>query len=128
MLTALRLVAARSARQSVLRQHLYFSTTAGKRLSSSELEEKRRRMLYHSKQRGWLELDLILGTFADQHLANLSEKDVLDYESVLEEENPDLFKWLSGQAPIPAEYKDMEVIKLLLKHVHENHPETFQNQ
>jgi succinate dehydrogenase flavin-adding protein (antitoxin of CptAB toxin-antitoxin module) len=102
--------------------------TANQRLSSSELEEKRRRMLYHSKQRGWLELDLILGTFADQHLATLSEKDVLDYEHVLEEENPDLFKWLSGQSPIPQEYKEMEVVKHLLKHIHENHPETFQNQ
>jgi succinate dehydrogenase flavin-adding protein (antitoxin of CptAB toxin-antitoxin module) len=128
MLSSIRSLAVRSARQSLVRQSSVWFATANQRLSSSELEEKRRRMLYHSKQRGWLELDLILGTFADQHLAKLSEKDVLDYENVLEEENPDLFKWLSGQSPIPQEYKEMEVVKLLLKHIHENHPGTFQNQ
>ena len=85
-------------------------------------------MLYHSKQRGWLELDLILGTFAEQNLAKLNERDVLDYEKILEEESPDLFKWLSGQVPIPDEFKGMPVLQMLLKHCHENHPSTFQNQ
>jgi antitoxin CptB len=106
----------------------FSSSSVGQRLSSSELEEKRRRMLYHSKQRGWLELDLILGTFAECHLAKLAEKDVVDFEKILEEENPDLFKWLSGQSPVPSEFKEMDVLKLLMKHVNENHPETFQNQ
>jgi succinate dehydrogenase flavin-adding protein (antitoxin of CptAB toxin-antitoxin module) len=85
-------------------------------------------MLYHSKQRGWLELDLILGTFAEEHLAKLPEKDVLDYEKVLEEENPDLFKWVSGQTPVPDEFRHMHVVDLILRHVNEEHPETFQNQ
>ena len=85
-------------------------------------------MLYHSKQRGWLELDLIFGTFADQNLAKLSEKDVLDYARILEEEAPDLFKWLSGQSPVPAEFSEVPVTKMILKHIHENHPSTFQNQ
>lgn len=85
-------------------------------------------MLYHSKQRGWLELDLILGTFSEAHLAKLPEKELLDYATILEEENPDLFKWLSGQIPVPSEFKDMPVVELLLKHIHENHPQTFQNQ
>jgi succinate dehydrogenase flavin-adding protein (antitoxin of CptAB toxin-antitoxin module) len=105
----------------------FFSSSAH-RLSSSDLEEKRRRMLYHSKQRGWLELDLILGTFAEEHLKKLPEKDVLDYETILEGENPDLFKWLSGQSPVPEEYRNMHVVDLLLKHINQNHPETFQNQ
>ena len=98
------------------------------RLSSADLEEKRRRMLYHSKQRGWLELDLILGTFAEKYLASLGPKDIDDYALILEEENPDMFKWLSGQIPIPDNLKDLPVMDLLLKHIHENHPSTFQNQ
>jgi len=85
-------------------------------------------MLYHSKQRGWLELDLILGTFADQNLSKLSPKDVNDYALILEEENPDMFKWMSGQIPVPDHLKNLPVMKMILMHVHENHPETFQNQ
>jgi succinate dehydrogenase flavin-adding protein (antitoxin of CptAB toxin-antitoxin module) len=85
-------------------------------------------MLYHSKQRGWLELDLILGTFADQNLGKLSDSEIRDYQKILDEENPDMFKWMSGQIPIPDHLKDLPVMKLIIKHVNENHPETFQNQ
>jgi succinate dehydrogenase flavin-adding protein (antitoxin of CptAB toxin-antitoxin module) len=98
------------------------------RLSSADLEERRRRMLYHSKQRGWLELDLILGTFAEKYLSTLGPRDIDDYALILEEENPDMFKWLSGQMAIPENLKSLPVMDLLLKHIHENHPSTFQNQ
>ena len=115
-------------RLSVSAHNTRFFAVSATRLSSSDLEEKRRRMLYHSKQRGWLELDLILGTFADQNLAKLSEVDVMDYALILEEENPDMFKWMSGQTPIPDHLRDLPVMKTLLKHINENHPSTFQNQ
>ena len=105
-----------------------FFCTPASRLSSADLEEKRRRMLYHSKQRGWLELDLILGTFAEKHLATLGAKDIEDYALILEEENPDMFKWLSGQIPVPENLTNLPVMKLLLQHIHENHPSTFENQ
>ena len=85
-------------------------------------------MLYHSKMRGWLELDLIMGTFAERYLPNLGEKDLEDYATILEEENPDLFKWISGQIPPPDHLKSLPVLQLLLKHVNENHPSTFQNK
>jgi len=85
-------------------------------------------MLYHSKQRGWLELDLILGTFAEKYLSTLGPRDIDDYALILEEENPDMFKWLSGQMAIPENLKSLPVMDLLLKHIHENHPSTFQNQ
>lgn len=98
------------------------------RLSSSELEGQRKRMLYHSKMRGWLELDLIMGTFGERYLPTLSEKDLEDYAKVLDEENPDLFKWISGQVGAPDHLKELPVVQLLLKHVNENHPSTFQNK
>ena len=120
-------VISRAVSQSFKAQRALFCATSG-RLSSADLEERRRRMLYHSKQRGWLELDLIFGTFAEQYLNKLEERDVLDYERILEEENPDLFKWLSGQSPVPGQFKAMPVMDLLLKHIHKNHPSTFQNQ
>lgn len=85
-------------------------------------------MLYHSKMRGWLELDLIMGTFAERYLATLPEQDLADYAKILDEENPDLFKWVSGQDAVPDHLKELGVVQLLLKHVNENHPSTFRNK
>ena len=73
-------------------------------------------------------MDLIFGTFADQRLATLSEADLIDYKKVLIEENPDLFKWMSGQVPPPDHLKDLPVVKQLMAHINENHPSTFLNR
>ena len=55
------------------------------------------RLLYHAKQRGWLELDLILGQWAEKNLEHLSAERLDDFEELLGIENPDVFKCLTGQ-------------------------------
>lgn len=94
-------------------------------VSSADLDEKRRRLLYHSRQRGWLELDLILGSFAEKNLPIMSDADVEDYATLLEEETPDMFKWMSGQSPVPSELAALPVTKLLLAYIHETHSAVF---
>lgn len=107
-----------------------FSSVRGisSRVSSADLDERRRRMLYHSKQRGCLELDLIMGTFAEKYLPVLGESDVEDYAKILDEETPDLFKWVSGQTAMPNDLQSLPVMQLLLRHINENHPSVFQDQ
>merc|ERR1711959_41589 len=53
------------------------------------LDAHRRRLIYRSKQRGWLELDIIMGDWSSNNLAAMTK------------ENPDMFKWLTGQIPVP---------------------------
>eukprot|EP00204_Picochlorum_oklahomense_P003474 CAMPEP_0118798370 /NCGR_PEP_ID=MMETSP1161-20130426/782_1 /TAXON_ID=249345 /ORGANISM="Picochlorum oklahomensis, Strain CCMP2329" /LENGTH=133 /DNA_ID=CAMNT_0006725771 /DNA_START=111 /DNA_END=512 /DNA_ORIENTATION=+ len=55
------------------------------------------RLMYHAKQRGWLELDLIIGQWARDNLEGLTEEELGDFEELLAIENPDLFKFLTGQ-------------------------------
>jgi succinate dehydrogenase flavin-adding protein (antitoxin of CptAB toxin-antitoxin module) len=86
-------------------------------------EGRKKRLIWHSKQRGWLELDLLMGGFAERHLMALEPKQIELWEEVLELENPDLFKWLNGEPhPMPEEVKGNEVMQMLLKYVNEEHP------
>ncbi len=66
---------------------------------TSEIRFKRLRM--RSWHRGTKEMDLILGPFSDTVLAELGPCDLDAYESLLEENDQDLYQWVSGQRPTP---------------------------
>ena len=59
------------------------------------------RLLYRSKQRGLLELDLLIGQYSAANLPNLDMAGLKNAELVLTEENPDLWKWLTAQETAP---------------------------
>jgi antitoxin CptB len=46
-------------------------------------------------------MDLIMGTFADQHLANLDEAGVDAFEALLETPDQDVYAWLTGVIETP---------------------------
>jgi antitoxin CptB len=73
---------------------------------------RRRRLLYQSRYRGRLEGDLLIGGFADRHLASLSDAQLDRYEALMQESDQDLFAWISGQQPVP-ERHDHDVFRLL---------------
>ncbi|XVE56484.1 hypothetical protein DITRI_Ditri04bG0014000 [Diplodiscus trichospermus] len=67
-------------------------------------ESKRRlfnRLLYRSKQRGFLELDLVLGKWVEEHIHSMDENGIKALVHVLDLENPHLWKWLTGQEQPP---------------------------
>jgi antitoxin CptB len=72
--------------------------------SSAGLDERRRRLLYRAWHRGTREMDLIMGRFADAVISELSEADIDAFETLSEVPDPDLYAWLSGGRPVPAEY------------------------
>merc|ERR1719487_3083624 len=86
------------------------------------MDGRRKRLLFRAKSRGWLELDVLMGCFALKHLNGLNDPELDIFEEMLELENPDLFKWLTGQIPIPEELKDNKVMQLMVKYVNEDHP------
>jgi len=65
-------------------------------------EARLKRMAMRSWRRGTKEMDLILGPWADAHLAGLSEARLQVYDQLLEENDQDLLPWVLGQVVPPA--------------------------
>ena len=65
-------------------------------------EARLKRMRMRSWRRGTKEMDLVLGLFADAHLAGLAEAELLTYDALLAENDQDLMAWILGQTSAPA--------------------------
>lgn len=71
--------------------------------SSNGLDERRKRLLFRCWHRGTREMDLILGRFADAEIANLSEPELTELETLLEVNDPDLYAAITGDKALPAD-------------------------
>ncbi len=69
----------------------------------AETDEARRKRLYmRSIRRGIKEMDIILGNFARDSLAGMSDADLETYDRMLSENDHDLYAWVCGNAdPLP---------------------------
>ena len=68
------------------------------------MEARRKRLKFRCHHTGMKENDLLFGTFADRHLDELSDDDVVWLEFLLGDNNDiDLFNWVTGKTPVPAE-------------------------
>lgn len=68
-----------------------------------KLERKRQeqRVIYRCKQRGVLELDMLMGTWVEQNIAGLSQAELDSLEELSLQESPFLLKWVLKQASVP---------------------------
>ena len=88
--------------------HTKFEST----LSPEEYDSvRRRRMIYRSKQRGWLEADLLMGSWAVENIPGLTVEELDEYELLLEEETIDIFNFISGKDELPPHLENLGVMK-----------------
>ena len=64
-------------------------------MTAEELRLRRLRM--RSWRRGMKEMDLILGPFADGPLAGLDEARMGEYEMLMDENDQDLYRWITAR-------------------------------
>ena len=67
-------------------------------------EARRKRLAMRSWRRGTKEMDLILGPFADARLAAMGEADLALYDALLQENDQDLYPWITGAVPPPERF------------------------
>jgi succinate dehydrogenase assembly factor 2 len=83
-------------------------------LSEKELDEvRRKRMIYRSKQRGWLEADILLGSWAKEFVPKLTPKELDELDIVLQEETIDIYNFMSGKDELPERLKHLSVMNNL---------------
>ena len=68
----------------------------GSTRSSDGLDARRRRMLFRSWHRGIKEMDLIMGRFADAHIAEFHDAELDDYEQLMELRDQEVLSWIDG--------------------------------
>lgn len=76
---------------------------SGSTLGSAALDERRRRILFRAWRRGLREMDLVMGQFADMNLPAMSNSEITEFEILLDLPDPQIFAWITGSEPIPAE-------------------------
>lgn len=83
----------------------------------SETHEHRlKRMHMRSMRRGIKEMDIILSAYAKANLAKMDSEQLDLYDQMLDENDQDLYQWVTGQVAAP------EALKILIKDV----SQTFQ--
>jgi antitoxin CptB len=63
-----------------------------------------KRLKYRSWHRGCKETDVILGRFADERMAAIAPAMLDLYEELLEENDADIWQWLTGKE-VPQKYE-----------------------
>ena len=98
----------------------YMRPTAEKELpmtgtmrSSHGLDARRRKLLFRSWHRGLREIDLILGSFADARIGDLTDAELDQYEVVLDIPDTDLLPFLTGERPLASPF-DSPILHTIL--------------
>lgn len=65
------------------------------------LAVRKKRLVYRSKQRGWLEVDLLLGTWAAENVPNLSVAELDEFENFVNLETIDIYNVLTLRTDVP---------------------------
>ena len=77
------------------------------------LEQRRKRLAFRARHRGMKELDLLIGSFAERHLAAFSPDQLDRFEALLDLPEPLMYGWLVG-GEAPPDDLDNDVLTLLL--------------
>ena len=76
------------------------------------MDDRRKRIRFRAWRRGFREIDLILGAFADAHVAELDESGLAEFERLLDTPDQDVYDWIVGRIRPPAD-QDGPVLALI---------------
>ena len=68
------------------------------------MDARRKKLLFRSQHCGMKENDFLLGRFAAEHVENLSDEDLSAFEALLRESDNDIYNWVTGKEPAPADH------------------------
>jgi len=78
----------------------------------TEIDIRRKKALFRAQRRGFRELDLIFGAFADAHLAALDAGELERFEALLSVPDWQIYDWIMGHAQVPRPFNDEIFLRL----------------
>lgn len=84
-------------------------------MEHSLTDPERKRLLYRAMHRGTKENDIAVGSFAQKHLATMTDAQLAEFALILEVPDQDLFAWITGKVPVPSEFAG-EVMEMMKSH------------
>ncbi|CAE6535343.1 unnamed protein product [Rhizoctonia solani] len=76
----------------------------------------RARLVYQTRKRGTLESDLLLSTFAKEHLPNMTEEELREFDKLLDEPDWDIYYWAINKKHPPAKWEGTKLLDKLRVH------------
>lgn len=70
-----------------------------------ELQIRRKRLIYRAKQRGWLEVDVLLGTWAHENVPSLNADELDQFEAFVNAETIDIYNVITLRLDVPESMK-----------------------
>jgi antitoxin CptB len=68
-------------------------------------EHRLKKLRFRAWRRGFREIDLILGRFADQYGEGFTDADFQAFEVLLDENDQDVYAWIIGQSATPPRFE-----------------------
>lgn len=63
------------------------------------------------------EMDYVLGTFANEAIAEMTDNELEEFEVLMQLPDPDMYKWLSGSMDVPANFNSSVVRRIRRFHL-----------
>ena len=82
-----------------------------------ELDVRKKRLIYRSKQRGWLEVDLLLGTWASENVPRLSPSELDEFEEFVNLETIDIYNVITLRTDVPESMRGVGSEKTLVEKI-----------
>jgi antitoxin CptB len=89
---------------------------SGTDVNGSERQIRERRLTFRAWHRGMREVDLLLGRFADAHLAGLSEAELASFEALLDVPDPEVLAWILGEEAVPEDMDSPALRRIIAFH------------
>ncbi|KAH9478357.1 Succinate dehydrogenase assembly factor 2, mitochondrial [Psilocybe cubensis] len=83
---------------------------------NESVDTLRARLVYQSRKRGTLESDLLLSTFARDHLSTMSEAELMEYDKLLDEPDWDIYYWATSERAPPERWEKSPLLEKLKIH------------
>ncbi|THU82294.1 DUF339-domain-containing protein [Dendrothele bispora CBS 962.96] len=83
---------------------------------NESIEVTRARLVYQSRKRGTLESDLLLSTFARDHLGKMTHEELKEYDRLLDEPDWDIYYWATGKRTPPERWVNSALLEKLRTH------------